>query len=93
MGFELQYKRAPKSVIKESILAQIKEASEFLAIVRCHEIEGFSSARYYSWIKRRAACALVDAKSCPKITPCKITYPELRKMKAYLADTSDNCKF
>jgi putative transposase len=88
MGFELQYKRIPKSVIKESILAQIKEASEFLSIGRCLEIVGLSSARYYSWIKSRVACALEDVPSCPKITPCKITYFELRKMKAYLTDAS-----
>jgi putative transposase len=88
MGFEIQYKRTPKAIIKESILDLIEEASEFLPILRCLELVGLSSARYYSWVKRRIKCALEDVPSCPKLSPCKITYSELRKIKSYLTDSS-----
>jgi hypothetical protein len=35
-----------------------------------------SSARYFSWIKRKVLCQLPDQSSCPKLNPTKITSSE-----------------
>jgi putative transposase len=87
LGFEIQYKRIPNEIVKESILNQIKEASKIIPIKKCLEIIGLSSMRYYSWVKRQIACSLEDSKSCPKLTPSRISHIELRKIKSYVTNS------
>jgi transposase InsO family protein len=85
-GFVLQYKRLPGPLIKEAILKQLKMASKVVPLMRCLEIVGLSSARYYSWQRRQLSCKLEDVNSCPRSSPQRITFSEIQKMKSYLTD-------
>ncbi len=87
LGFEIQYKRIPSEAVNESILSQYKEASKIVPIRKCLEIVGLSSMRYYSWLKRQAVCRLEDSRSCPRLTPSRITRLGLSKIMSYLTDS------
>ena len=83
-GLQIQYRRLPKEECKEMLLEAIQSATKLLSLAAALEVIGLSAARYYSWIKRRAACELEDQKSCPRSTPMKLSSFEISRIKYFV---------
>jgi len=80
-GLQIQYRRLPYEENKKSLLEAIKTAQKVMPLKLCLEAIGLTSARYFHWLKRQTACRLADLSSCPKISPTKLSYPEITKIK------------
>jgi len=87
-GLQIQYKRLPSGATKETFLNAIDAAQKALPLKECLEAIGLSFARYYLWTKKKVKCLLEDKRSCPRLSPTRITFEEVVKMKEWLMDKS-----
>jgi len=82
-GFTLQYQRI-KGEQKTVLINEIKKAHLAASLENCLETIGLTKQRYYGWLKRQKICGLEDHSSCPKLSPTKITGPEISLIKKYV---------
>jgi putative transposase len=87
-GFQIQYKRLPNATSKETFLTALEKAKKVLPLKTCLMAIDLSFARYYAWTKKKVICLLEDKRSCPKLSPTRIRYGEIVKMKEWLIDKS-----
>jgi len=87
-GFQMQYKRLPAKTSKEEIIAAIKSAASIISLTACLDAIGLSAQRYHAWIKRQVTCLLQDQLCCPRVSPTKLTWTEVSKIKQ-LATSSE----
>ncbi len=57
-GLQIQYKRLPSAKDKESLLAAITKAQNFLSLKDCLKALDLTLARYYAWTKKKVNCLL-----------------------------------
>lgn len=82
LDFSLGRARLPDGEEKKRILVAIARALTFVPLAIVLHILNLSASRYHSWVKADSnECALDDRSSCAKLSPTKITPPELAKMK------------
>jgi len=84
-GLELQYRRFSEAD-KLKFLEKIKEGLKTITISKCLESIGISSQRYSHWIKRQKKCQLEDQSTCPKLSPQRISSPEIPVIKSAIKD-------
>ena len=72
-GFQVQYKRLPSVAVKTDIIAAVKKAAMNIPLQKCLATIGLSAARYHAWLKREVKCLLQDQRSCPRVSPTKLT--------------------
>jgi len=84
-GFDLQYQRFSAEQ-KEKLIEVIEKGRRCLTLHTCLEIVGLSEQRFNHWLKRQKQCQLADRSSCPKLSPTKITDPEISTVKKYVGD-------
>jgi transposase InsO family protein len=79
-GFQVQFTRLPSATTKAEIIAVIRMAATVLPLQACLASIGLSAARFHHWVKREVKCLLTDVKSCPQISPTKMTAAEVSKI-------------
>jgi transposase InsO family protein len=79
-GFQVQYTRLPSATTKAEIIAAIKMVAMVLPLQACLAPISLSAARFHHWVKREVKCRLTDGKSCPLISPTKMTAVEVSKI-------------
>ena len=80
-GFQIQYKRLPSASAKMEILQAIADAVRAIPLLSCLKVIGLSLQRYRGWLKRQVSCQLEDQPSCPRITPSRLSAPEVTTIK------------
>jgi transposase InsO family protein len=78
--FQVQFTRLPSPTTKDEAIAAIRKASENLPLQACLAEIGLTAARFHHWVKRQVKYGLADAKSCPQISPTKMTAVEVSKI-------------
>lgn len=87
-GLQIQYRRLPFEENKQSLIEAIKKAQTVMPLKTCLETIGLTSARYFHWLKRQTACRLKDLPSCPKVSPTKLSHPEVEKIKKLVTSSA-----
>jgi hypothetical protein len=79
-GLQVQFTRLPSPTTKDQAIAAIIKAAEIMPLQACLAAIGLTAARFHHWVKRQVKCGLTDAKSCPQISPTKMTAVEISKI-------------
>ena len=79
-GFQVQFTRLPSPTTKSEAIAAIRKAARILPLQACLAAIGLTAARFHHWVKRQVECRLTDAKSCPQVSPTKMTAVEVSKI-------------
>jgi putative transposase len=77
-GFRFSGRRLPDGDDKRRILSAVDQARACIPLRAVLRFLGVSSSRFHAWRRRRHACALDDASSCPRTSPHRLTRAEVQ---------------
>ena len=80
-GFTLTHERLPDGRAKIRILRAIDRARAFVPLPAILRFARLSPSRFHAWRRRQHACALDDQSSCPRTSPHRLTFGEIRVIK------------
>ncbi|MBK9386477.1 MAG: transposase [Planctomycetes bacterium] len=75
-GISLECRRLPEAEDKERVLRAVDHSRPFMPIRVALRAVGLSASRFHDWRHSRAACELADRRSCPKLSPQRLTAGE-----------------
>jgi len=80
-GFTLTHARLPDGRARTRILRAVDRAREFVPLRTLLRFLRVSPSRFHAWRRRQRACALDDQSSCPRTSPSRLTFPEVRAIE------------
>jgi hypothetical protein len=80
-GFTLAHERLPDGRAKLRILRAVDQALEFVPRRALLRFLRLSPTRFHTWRQRQQACALDDQSSCPRTSPHRLTWSEVRAIE------------
>lgn len=82
-GADLRNHRLPDGRDKTRILHAVERAASIVGLAAALRVIALSTSRYHDW-RGRAACLLDDQQSCPRTSPQRLSFQELRAAGAFL---------
>jgi hypothetical protein len=89
-GFRLNGARLPDGRAKMRLLRAVDRTHEYLPLRTVLRFLRVSPSRFHAWRRRQRACALEDQSSCPRTSPSRLTFPEVRAIEDMV--TSPDCR-
>jgi transposase InsO family protein len=80
-GFTLTHARLPDGRAKTRILRAVDRARAFVPLRTLLRFLRVSPSRFHAWRRRQRACALDDQSSCPRTSPSRLTFREVRAIE------------
>ena len=80
-GFTLTHARLPDGRARTRILRAVDRAREFVPLRTLLRFLRVSPSRFHAWRRRQRACALDDQSSCPRTSPSRLTFREVRAIE------------